>query len=279
MGVCRSTVDPQSRLRARRSTQRRRAGVVACAPALLHRTISRRYERPRRHGVQLPESGPGRWNGHNAIRESGHVGPGLRGPDDLLYVPRLASSFDLTDEQTLLLGLSGAFGPNDTGPQTRTEIYGADVYWKWKPANAQQGFPFVAWQTETLWRRFDAGADPVVALPAELIQDYGFYSQLLWGFNRTGWPGCAVSGRRATTQATTRMMFTGENASGSHRRSPGIRASSRRFGSNTTTTTANISATHTPSGCKWNFFSAHMERTNFEPVNALTLQRFNPSPP
>jgi len=29
----------------------------------------------------------------------------------------------------LVAGISGAFGPNDTGPQKRTEIFGADVYW------------------------------------------------------------------------------------------------------------------------------------------------------
>jgi hypothetical protein len=109
---------------------------------------------------------------------------GLRGPGDFLFVPRLASSFDLTDEQTVVAGFSGAFAPNDTGTQTRTEIYGADIYWKWKPANAQQGFPFVSWQTEALWRRFDGGADPTAdpALAAALLDDYGFYSQVLWGF-------------------------------------------------------------------------------------------------
>src|SRR5205085_7495923 len=64
----------------------------------------------------------------------------LRGPGDLLYVPRVSSSFDLTDQQTLVVGISGAFGPNETGAETRTQIYGADVYWKWKPANSQAGF-------------------------------------------------------------------------------------------------------------------------------------------
>ncbi len=108
--------------------------------------------------------------------------------DDLLFVPRLASSFDLTDTQTLLVGASAAFGPNATGPSSRTEIYGADAYWKWKPSNAHEGFPFVSWQTEALLRRFGAGADPLrpVALggtlPAENLRDYGFYSQVSWGF-------------------------------------------------------------------------------------------------
>ncbi len=106
----------------------------------------------------------------------------LRGAPDLLFVPRLATSFELSDTQTLLAGVSAAFGPNDTGPRARSEVYGVDFYWKWKPANATQGFPYLAWQTEALYRRFDAGADPLAALPAETLHDSGFYSQLVWGF-------------------------------------------------------------------------------------------------
>ena len=106
----------------------------------------------------------------------------LRGAQDLLFVPRIASSIELTDTTTLLVGLSGAFGPNETGPHHRTEVYGADFYWKWKPATASQGFPYVAWQTEALYRRFSAGADATAALPAETLRDYGFYSQFIYGF-------------------------------------------------------------------------------------------------
>lgn len=106
----------------------------------------------------------------------------LRGPGDLLYVPRLSSSFDVTDSQTLVAGLSAAFAPNATGDDRHTEVYGADLYWKWKPANAHAGFPFVSWQTEFLYQFYQAGADIPAALPRETLRDYGFYSQLLWGF-------------------------------------------------------------------------------------------------
>ncbi|MDE2621462.1 MAG: hypothetical protein KGL54_14985, partial [Sphingomonadales bacterium] len=106
----------------------------------------------------------------------------LRGAQDLLFVPRIASSFDLSDTQTLLAGVSAAFGPNDTGPRARTSVYGADLYWKWKPTNATQGFPFLAWQSEALYRRFDAGGDIAAGLPSETLRDYGFYSQLVYGF-------------------------------------------------------------------------------------------------
>src|SRR5438876_523594 len=106
---------------------------------------------------------------------------GLRRPGDLLYVPRIASSFDLTDQQTLVVGTSAAFGPNDSGPHSRTEIYGTDVYWKWKSPKAREGFPFVSWQTEFLYERFGAGKDVTAVLPAENLRDWGFYSQVLWG--------------------------------------------------------------------------------------------------
>jgi hypothetical protein len=108
----------------------------------------------------------------------------LRGAQDLLFVPRFASSFELTDTTTLLAGISGAFGPNDTGPHSRTEVYGADLFWKWKPPTAAQGFPYVTWQTEALYRRFGAGADRLAPAPlrAETLRDSGFYSQLVYGF-------------------------------------------------------------------------------------------------
>ena len=114
---------------------------------------------------------------------------------DLLFAPRYAVSVDLTDTQTLLGGVSAAFGPNGSGPGTSTQIYGADLYWKWKAANAHGGFPFVSWQTEALLRRYEAGATmngsytagtSGVPLPRETLADWGFYSQVAYGF-RGGW--------------------------------------------------------------------------------------------
>jgi hypothetical protein len=107
----------------------------------------------------------------------------LRGLGDLVYAPRIASSFDLTPQQTLVAGFSGAFGPNETGAGMRTQIYGVDLYWKWKPSSAHAGFPFVSWQTEGLYQIYDAGADLTAGLPRETLRDWGFYSQMLWGFH------------------------------------------------------------------------------------------------
>lgn len=141
---------------------------------------------------------------------------GVRHVTDLLFTPRYAMSFDLTDSQTLVVGASGAFGPNSSGSggDTMTQIYGVDLYWKWKPENAHGGFPFVSFQTEAMVRRYELGAfdwdedgnlgdgdgntfvdegvvtdatglTPAVLNP-ETVTDYGFYAELLYGF-RKGW--------------------------------------------------------------------------------------------
>ena len=134
---------------------------------------------------------------------------GVRGLGDMLFTPRLATSFDITDNQVLLLGASGIFGPNSSGASgdTHTQIYGVDFTWKWKSPNHNAGFPFVAWQTEGMLRRYELGAfdwdedgdgmvsagevvDTATGRPAvlsgETVTDHGFYSQLVYGF-RKGW--------------------------------------------------------------------------------------------
>jgi len=126
---------------------------------------------------------------------------------DLLFVPRYMASFNLSDAQTLLAGASAAFGPNGSGDGTGTQIYGLDLFWKWKPVDHHGGFPFVSWQTEGMLRRFQAAAfnwdldgngaaddgelvDPATGqpalLPRETLTDYGLYSQVACGF-RKGW--------------------------------------------------------------------------------------------
>ena len=111
----------------------------------------------------------------------------LRSPGDMIFVPRWENSFDLSPTQTVLLGVSGAFGANDTGENTDTQILGLDLFYKWKPANASGGWPFVKWQTEAMFRRFEAGRGANDSFPVnETFNDWGLYSQLVWGFRR-GW--------------------------------------------------------------------------------------------
>jgi len=112
--------------------------------------------------------------------------------DDLIFSTRYAASLDLTPSQTILFGGSFATGGNASGEDANTQIYGLDLFWKWKPAKAHAGFPFVSWQTEGMYRRYEAVAwlsEPgeggaVIDLPSEVFQDYGFYSQISYGFTR-----------------------------------------------------------------------------------------------
>ena len=110
-----------------------------------------------------------------------------RGLQDFVWIPRFENSFNLSDTQTVLAGVSGAFGSNETGANSRTQIYGADLLYKWKSSHAEGGFPFVKWQTEVMCRRFQAGHGADDSFPvAETFHDWGLYSQVLWGFKK-GW--------------------------------------------------------------------------------------------
>jgi hypothetical protein len=119
----------------------------------------------------------------------------VHGFQDMLYTARYAASVDLTDEQALLGGISGAWGPNASGENARTQIYGADIFWKWKPTTHHKGFPFVSVQAEALLRGYRAAATTVeledsggltADLPRETLWDWGVYAQVSYGFN-TGW--------------------------------------------------------------------------------------------
>jgi hypothetical protein len=128
----------------------------------------------------------------------------MRGLQDFVWIPRWENSLDLTPTQVVLAGVSGAFGSNETGANTRTQIYGADFLYKWKSANAEGGFPFVKWQTEAMYRRFEAGRGMDQTFPvAETFHDWGMYSQVLWGFKK-GW----VAGVRGDYLHMTDSEFT-----------------------------------------------------------------------
>jgi hypothetical protein len=111
----------------------------------------------------------------------------MRGLEDFVWIPRWENSVDLSPTQVVLAGVSGAFGSNETGANARTQIYGGDFLYKWKSAHAEGGFPFVKWQTEVMYRRFEAGRGMDDTFPvAETFHDWGIYSQVLWGFKK-GW--------------------------------------------------------------------------------------------
>jgi hypothetical protein len=149
------------------------------------------------------------------------VDTSVHGFEDMLYLARSATAWNMGDEMSALLGFSGLFGPNSTGDDARTFIYGADFTFKWRPADNFRGWPFLLWQTEVMKR--DYTAEPFLAgtdvddggngghshaaglatvhqhshgdegeggeeeeftenIPGALLRDWGFYTQLLYGF-------------------------------------------------------------------------------------------------
>ena len=161
----------------------------------------------------------------------------MRGLYDFVWIPRFENSFNLSDTQTILVGASGAFGSNDTGANTRTQIYGGDLLYKWKSSHAEGGFPFVKWQTEVMYRRFEAGRGDgrnvsgrgdVPRLGDVFASALGFQERL--GRRRA---------RRLSAHGPIRISPTiriDNRARASAPTSPGIRPSFQKFGCNTITT-------------------------------------------
>ncbi len=113
---------------------------------------------------------------------------------DFIYLTRLNSSVELTDTVTMVLGGSALFGPNASGEDTRTTIWGTDLYFKWRPLASVGGWPFIKWQSEVMGRNYEAprsagfratgsfiDADGNM-IPQENLKDWGLYSQLAYGF-------------------------------------------------------------------------------------------------
>lgn len=118
----------------------------------------------------------------------------VRSFNDLVYLGRAATGFELSTETELQLGASVLFGPNATGSDGDTTVFGVDLGWHWRPADAEHGWPFVSFEAELLARRFRAdaqidGNDPNdpnddVLVPRDTLTDWGGYAQGLWGFQR-----------------------------------------------------------------------------------------------
>lgn len=112
---------------------------------------------------------------------------------DLVYLLRIDNSIEMSEAVTAKLGLSGLYGPNSTGADAETIIYGADLVIKWLPEENERGWPFLLWETEVMKRDYKAASffddsDPagIIDLPEETLKDWGFYTQLLYGFKK-GW--------------------------------------------------------------------------------------------
>ena len=87
-----------------------------------------------------------------------------------LYIGYLKSSFDLSDESTVLAGVSIAHGKNITGKTT--DIYGVDLTIK----TALDSYSSLLWQSELLYR------DKQINGPDE--KQAGYYTQLVYQYDQ-----------------------------------------------------------------------------------------------
>lgn len=99
------------------------------------------------------------------------TGQGVHSPLDLQLTGALKQFFDLSDDLSLLWGLSGVTGPNNFGHETFTNIYGSDLYLKYRPLK-DTGWHVVSLQIEGFLRRRQVAND--------LWTDYGLYAQLFY---------------------------------------------------------------------------------------------------
>ncbi len=107
---------------------------------------------------------------------------GVTSPFDFQFTGAVKQFFELSDDLSLLWGLSGANGPNPTGYHNRTDVYGTDVYLKYRPLGGGS-FTIISLQAEALYRRRQ--------VPQDVLSDFSAYGQLFWRFDQR-W---AVAGR------------------------------------------------------------------------------------
>jgi hypothetical protein len=90
-----------------------------------------------------------------------------------VYSAAIRQFFPVSGDWSLAWGLSGAFGPNAAGDHTRTEIYGSDLYLKFRPLRGADPRVF-SLLTEWFYRRRQ--------LPGTVLEDYGQLTEGLWQF-------------------------------------------------------------------------------------------------
>ncbi|NNB84567.1 zinc-regulated TonB-dependent outer membrane receptor [Corallococcus exiguus] len=95
-------------------------------------------------------------------------------PLDFQLTGAVKQFFPLSDDLSLLWGLSVATGPNPTGYRNYTSIYGTDVYLKFRPITSQSSQQWV-FQAEVLYRRRQ--------VPEDVLSDWGGYAQTVWRFS------------------------------------------------------------------------------------------------
>jgi hypothetical protein len=105
----------------------------------------------------------------------GASGDRVLSPLDLQLTGALKQFFPLSDDLSLMWGLSGATGPNPTGYRNRTDVLGTDVYLRYRPITDGGNPTLITLQTEAFYRRRQ--------VPGDVLTDINLYAQAVWRFN------------------------------------------------------------------------------------------------
>ena len=107
----------------------------------------------------------------------------VRSLEDFVWLARWENSWSLSEELSTAIGVSGLVGPNASGSDGCSFVYGADFLLQWRPLESNRGYPFLTWQTEFLRRVYEVDSS-ATELSGEHLVDEGLYTQILWGFAR-----------------------------------------------------------------------------------------------
>ncbi|HSE83416.1 MAG TPA: hypothetical protein VLB01_02570 [Thermodesulfobacteriota bacterium] len=91
----------------------------------------------------------------------------------LLYIARLSNFFELSDALALNLGASFATGSNGTEPGNRSNLYGADIFLKYRPLE-NNPYQEVRLQSEFMYRQAETTEGN--------LHDWGAYTQAVYRF-------------------------------------------------------------------------------------------------
>ena len=105
----------------------------------------------------------------------GASGERVLSPLDLQLTGMVKQFFPLSDDLSLMWGLSSATGPNPTGYRNRTDVYGTDVYLRYRPIT-EASTTLLTLQAEVFYRRRQ--------VPDDLLTDFSAYAQASWRFSQ-----------------------------------------------------------------------------------------------
>ena len=99
----------------------------------------------------------------------------VRSPLDFQSTLAIKQFFALSHDWSLLWGLSAATGPNPTGYDNRSDVYGVDLYLKYRPTDGRSD-TVISLQSEWLYRRRQIARD--------LLTDLSGYIYGLWAIDK-----------------------------------------------------------------------------------------------